>query len=431
MSARELPEPRIVPRAEHELSRSRVHENALKVLNRLNRSGFLGYLVGGSVRDHLLDRAPKDYDIATNARPPQIRKLFRNSRIIGRRFRLAHIYFREGIIEVSTFRRDPDPEAQNGAPGELLITDDNVFGSPAEDAFRRDFTVNALFYNIADFSVIDYVGGIDDLEAGVIRVIGDPDLRFQEDPVRMTRACEMAARLDFTIHAATQEGIVRHAEEIHKAAPARLAEEIGQIFRCGAAARAMQWMEELGLARALFPELGAIFEAQSRGLGDFSKVIRLLDRKAAKNDAPSEIGLYSCLLLPAIVLANPNAFGAKANSRAVRESIASIASPLFQRLSLAKHKVEQVVHTVSALRKLELGGSVRERVNFSRRPFFKDALLVYEAWVDATDSDPSELRQWRRVARAHTQATSPSGERPPKRRGRRRRRGGKKRRNAG
>ena len=271
MTAREYPEPRIVPRSEHQLSRSRVHDNALKVLNRLNRSGFRGYLVGGSVRDHLLGRTPKDYDIATDARPNQIRKLFRNSRIIGRRFRLAHIYFREGIIEVATFRRDPDPEAQRGAPGELLITDDNVFGTPAEDAFRRDFTVNALFYNIADFSVVDFVGGIDDLEAGVMRIIGDPDLRFREDPVRMTRACEMAARLGFTIDDATQEGIIRHAGEIHKAAPARLAEEIGQVFRCGAASRAVQWMHELGLAETLFPELQAIFAAKKEGLGDFAR----------------------------------------------------------------------------------------------------------------------------------------------------------------
>lgn len=410
MTAREYPEPRIVPRAEHRLSRSRVHDNALKVLNRLDRSGFRGYLVGGSVRDHLLGRTPKDYDIATDARPNQIRKLFRNSRIIGRRFRLAHIYFREDILEVATFRRDPDPEDQRGAPGELLITDDNVFGTPAEDAFRRDFTVNALFYNIADFSVVDFVGGINDLEAGVMRIIGDPDLRFREDPVRMTRACEMAARLGFTIDAATQEGILRHAGEIHKAAPARLAEEIGQIFRCGAASRAMQWMHELGLAETLFPELAAIFEAKKAGLGDFSEMIRLLDRKVANKDAISEIGLYSCLLLPAFVVANPKAMKAGANGRQLRESVARITEPLFRRLSIAKHKVEQVAHTVVALGRLDRRDwTMRERIRFANRPFFHDALLVYEAWVAATDSDPSQLREWRRVARAAASAGAPGG----------------------
>lgn len=431
VSAREFPEPRIVPRSEHQLSRKRVHDNALKVLNRLNRSGFRGYLVGGSVRDHLLGRAPKDYDVATDARPNQMRKLFRNSRIIGRRFRLAHVYFREGIIEVATFRRDPDPETQRGAPGDLLITDDNVFGTPAEDAFRRDFTVNALFYNIDDYSVIDFVGGIKDLEAGVMRVIGDPDLRFQEDPVRMTRACEMAARLNFTIEAATQEGIVRHAGEILRAAPARLAEEIGQIFRCGAASRAMQWMHELGLASSLFPELQAIFDARRAGLGDFSEAIRMLDRKSNNGDTVTEIALYSCLLLPATVVANPKAIAAETSVRALRESVEAITRPLFQRLSIAKHKVEQVSQTVAALRKLDRGGwTTRERIGFARRAYFADALQVYEAWVTSTGSDPSELRQWRSVARAHASAAKRPGEkgqggRGNKRPRRRRRRPGR------
>ncbi|MCP4202657.1 MAG: hypothetical protein GY769_12065, partial [bacterium] len=305
-----------------------------------------------------------------------------------------------------------------------LITDDNVFGTPAEDAFRRDFTVNALFYNIADFSVVDFVGGIKDLEAGVMRVIGDPDLRFREDPVRMTRACEMAARLGFTIDAATQEGIVRHADEIHKAAPARLAEEIGQIFRSGAGSKAMQWMHELGLADALFPELQAIFDARNAGLGDFSEAIRMLDRKAAKGEQVSEIALYSCLLLPAIVFANPNVMSADLNVRALRDDIGTTTAPLFQRLSIARHKVEQVAQTVAALRKLDRGDwTTRDRVRFSQRPYFADALLTYEAWITATDSDPSELRQWRRVARARSQATSERRGKPTRRRRRRPRKG--------
>lgn len=436
--ARDYPEPRIVPRSDHQLSRSRIGTNALKVLNRLNHSGFRGYLVGGSVRDHLLDRVPKDYDVATDARPNQIRRVFRNSRIIGRRFRLAHIYFRGEIIEVATFRRDPDPEDQGGAPGDLLITDDNVFGSPAEDAFRRDFTVNALFYNIADFSVVDYVGGIDDLRAGVMRIIGDPDLRFQEDPVRMTRACEMAARLDFTIEAATQEGILRHAGEIHKAAPARLAEEIGQIFRCGAAAKAMQWMQELGLAEILFPELQAIFEARRAGLGDFSELVRMLDRKAANGDEVSEIGLYSCLLLPAVLVENPRAMRGDQNPHELRDSIARLAEPMFLRLSIAKHKAEHVAHTLGALSKLDRGDwSMRERIRFANRPYFADALLAYEGWIAATGARPAELREWKRVARAAASkvadaagSKTASGRRK-RRGGRRRRRGRKSRRNTG
>ena len=221
---------RILARSDHPVSRRNIDINAVKVLNRLHRAGFKSYLVGGAVRDLLLGRRPKDFDVGTDARPQQIRRLFRNSRIIGRRFRLAHVYFREGIIEVSTFRGTPDPEGQAAAPGEILITDDNVFGSPAEDASRRDFTVNALIYDISDFSVIDFVGGIEDLERGLIRTIGDPDVRFQEDPVRMLRACEMAGRLGFEIDADTRDAIVRQRREIAKASAPRMAEEIGQIL---------------------------------------------------------------------------------------------------------------------------------------------------------------------------------------------------------
>ena len=191
--------PRVLSRAEHPISRKNIDESAIKVLYRPHRSGKKGYLVGGGVRDLMLSGRPKDFDVATDALPREVKRLFRNSRIIGRRFRLVHVFFQNETVEVSTFRRDPDREAQRGGPEDLLITDDNVFGTPREDAFRRDFTVNALFYDIGDFTVIDYVGGIEDLEARLIRAIGDPDVRFPEDPVRMLRACELAARLQFGI----------------------------------------------------------------------------------------------------------------------------------------------------------------------------------------------------------------------------------------
>jgi len=180
-----------------------MEEEVLKVLYRLKNSSQMAYLVGGAVRDLLLGRTPKDYDVATDARPDQIRKLFVNSRLIGRRFRLAHIVFKGGkVVELSTFRKSPampeeGEEGENGEERDLLIREDNTWGTPQQDAYRRDFTINALFYNIADFSVIDYVGGLADLEAGIIRTIGDPSIRFREDPVRMIRAVEYAARLDF------------------------------------------------------------------------------------------------------------------------------------------------------------------------------------------------------------------------------------------
>ena len=169
------------------------------MLYRLRTAGYKGYLVGGSVRDLLLSRSPKDFDIGTDAHPQALRKLFRNCRMIGRRFRLAHILFANGkVVEVATFRRPPDPVTEGKGP-DLLQTSDNTFGTPREDALRRDFTINGLFYDISDFSVIDYVGGLEDLEAGLIRTIGDPDIRFREDPVRMMRAVEFASRLGFAI----------------------------------------------------------------------------------------------------------------------------------------------------------------------------------------------------------------------------------------
>src|SRR6187431_956383 len=203
-------EPVIVPREQHTISRSQIDPDALKVLYRLHQNSYVAYLVGGSVRDLLLGRRPKDFDIGTSAHPYQVKKLFRNCWIIGRRFRLAHVKFGSKVIEVATFRRQVAPGeevVQDGVPapdpstpeGEHLIHHDNTFGTPEEDAFRRDFTINALFYDIANFSIIDYVGGLDDLRAGVVKSIGNPEVRFREDPVRMMRAVALAARLGFTI----------------------------------------------------------------------------------------------------------------------------------------------------------------------------------------------------------------------------------------
>src|SRR5437868_9737898 len=222
-------EPRVIPRSEHTLSRSDVDPDALKVLYRLRQGEHIAYLVGGSVRDLLLGRRPKDFDIGTSAHPYQVKKLFRNCWIIGRRFRLAHVKFGTKVIEVATFRRQVQPgEELVEVPGEPaagpdghLIHRDNTFGTPEEDAFRRDFTINALFYDIATFSIIDYVGGLPDLHAGVVRAIGDPEVRFREDPVRMMRAVALAARLDFTIDPRSRDAIQVHRQEIARSSPPR------------------------------------------------------------------------------------------------------------------------------------------------------------------------------------------------------------------
>src|SRR5262249_24647956 len=215
--------------------------DALKVLYRLRQGEHAAYLVGGSVRDLLLGRRPKDFDIGTSAHPYQVKKLFRNCWIIGRRFRLAHVRFGPKVIEVATFRRQVQPGeevVQDGVPapdpntaeGAHLLHHDNTFGTPEEDAFRRDFTVNALFYDIATFSVIDYVGGLEDLRAALVRSIGDPELRFKEDPVRMLRAVALAARLGFSIDPPTRDAIHAHSREIARSSPARLLEEFYKIL---------------------------------------------------------------------------------------------------------------------------------------------------------------------------------------------------------
>ncbi|MCB1804154.1 MAG: polynucleotide adenylyltransferase PcnB, partial [Candidatus Competibacteraceae bacterium] len=199
-------QPLAIPRADHTVSRSNISPGALKVLYRLHNAGYRACLVGGGVRDILLGREPKDFDVGTNATPEEIRKLFRNCRLIGRRFRLAHVQFGGEIIEVATFRAlngpDPEPEdSDDNVPVEAgLIRSDNVYGTIEEDAQRRDFTVNALYYDIADFSLLDYAGGLNDLQAGIIRVIGDPEVRYREDPVRMLRAVRFAAKLGFRLH---------------------------------------------------------------------------------------------------------------------------------------------------------------------------------------------------------------------------------------
>ncbi len=243
----------ILQRSDHVISRKRIDRDALQVMHRLNRSGYKAYLVGGSVRDLMLGRAPKDFDISTDAEPQQIRRLFRNCFLVGRRFRLAHIRFgRDKIIETSTFRRQPPA---NSSEDNLVQWDDNQFGTPEEDAFRRDFTINALFYDLHDFCVIDHVGGLADLRRKLVRTIGDPNIRFREDPVRMVRAVRFAGRLGFRLESRTRRAIIRHADEILLASPARLLEEIYKLFAMSAAEASFRLLWQLGLMDVLMPEL--------------------------------------------------------------------------------------------------------------------------------------------------------------------------------
>jgi len=245
----------IVPPEAHNVSTKNFSANALKVLNRIHEAGFAAYLVGGGVRDALVGLNPKDFDVATDASPEELRSLFRNSRIIGRRFRLVHVVYGRDIIEVATFRASHD-KGNGGEIGESgRIVRDNVFGSIEEDALRRDFTVNALYFNIADHSVVDYAGGLDDIEAGIFRLIGDPVTRCEEDPVRVLRAVRLAAKLEFEIEPVTLAAMEQTAHLLANQAPARMFEEVLKLFQGGYAKASFAAVKDHKLLQYLFPLL--------------------------------------------------------------------------------------------------------------------------------------------------------------------------------
>ncbi|MGH8513167.1 MAG: polynucleotide adenylyltransferase PcnB, partial [Gammaproteobacteria bacterium] len=291
--------PRIIPRSGHIISRANIDERALKVLYRLKNAGFQAFLVGGSVRDLLLGREPKDFDVATDALPEQVRELFRNCRLIGRRFRLAHVHFGRDIIEVATFRGADAAEED----GRVLTEDgrilrDNVYGNIDNDAWRRDFTVNALYYNIEDFSVVDYVGGMDDIKAGQIRVVGNTQQRFREDPVRMLRAVRFAVKLGFSIHPQTATPIFELAPLLSEIPPARLFEEILKLFLGGCAVQTFEQLRHYGLFGQLFPQVEACLSEEEGGFPHMflARALQNTDRRIAEGKPVTPAFLISALL---------------------------------------------------------------------------------------------------------------------------------------
>lgn len=289
----ETKSPVILDRSSHPISRRDIDADALKVLYRLSRHGFKAYLVGGAVRDLLLDGRPKDFDIATDARPGQIKKLFSNCFLVGRRFRLAHIRFRGNkIIEVATFRKEPDQGPD--APVDIH----NTFGTPEQDAFRRDITINALFYDIDTFSVIDHVGGLADISRKRVRVIGDPATRYTEDPVRMWRVLRHAARQGFSVEEASADAIRAHGQLIRDCPGARLYEELNKDLSSGRSSGTLSLLKEYGLLSMLLGELGARLEEDADLAGEFMRLMEAHDRmmdSGAPFDAPVA---YSLLLWP-------------------------------------------------------------------------------------------------------------------------------------
>ena len=396
-----MAEPTIIPRAEHIISRRDVDPDALKVLYRLHEHHYIAYLVGGSVRDLLLNRRPKDFDIGTSAHPHQVKKLFRNCWIIGRRFRLAHVKFGPKTIEVATFRRHvaasamtPEAEVADESPNvpaesqdaalprrradDHLIQRDNTYGTPEEDAFRRDFTVNALFYDIGTFSIIDYVGGLDDLDARVIRCIGDPEVRFLEDPVRRRRAVVLAARLQLSIDPPILEAIADHRHEIARSAPARLVEEYYKILRSGHAKEAFKQLRGTGLLKAITPELAAAADSV------WQSIAALDDYRARFDAAPDSLTnaiLAGTLLFPLGLVARRR-FSADALERRVELGL----------LPIARRDIERLQQILSLQpRLLDTQAAARTQRALVHRAVLSEAIT----WLDIHGNRPEVVAHWR------------------------------------
>lgn len=439
--------PRILSRPEHIISRKNIDPEALKVLYRLKNHGFVAYLVGGGVRDLLLGRRPKDFDVGTSAHPQQVRKLFRNSFAVGRRFRLVHVRFGRKIVEVSTFRRASAPEE-----GDTLIRRDNTFGTPEEDAFRRDFTVNALFYDIATFSVIDWVGGLSDLESRVIRTIGDPEVRLREDPVRMLRAVALAARLDFTIDADTVEAIRFLRGEIVRSSPARILEEFYKILRQGRSRRTFELLHEHGLLAYLLPEADEAVAAGGEALlGSLDRLDQHRNIHEAEPELLTNPILMGSLLVPlGVPLRRVSASSPRWRSRErdgapagedVTAELAALdaedepgnraAPPVTFTLPFARRDLERLRLVLAAQRRLRDAPGPGAGRGFVAKSYFEEALRWLEIHGGAEAGELARL--WRDQgaeraipvpAAAETAAANEASRGKRRRRRRRRRRPG-------
>ena len=290
--------PTIIPRNKHDLTRKDMSDHALKVLYRLKKAKYSSFLVGGGVRDLLLGMHPKDFDVATNATPEQVRKLFGNCRLIGRRFRLAHVHFGREIIEVATFRAAHDQEGGEGVTKDGMIVRDNVYGTLEDDAWRRDFTVNALYYNIYDFSIVDYTGGLKDIESKTIRIIGDATERLQEDPVRMLRAVRFAAKLNFKIEDGLSESIKANIHLLDGVPVARLFEEVLKLFLHGHAVASYELLKEYDLLKHLFAQTAEHLD--EAGDKFITQALINTDLRIQQKKPIAPAFLYAALLWPAV-----------------------------------------------------------------------------------------------------------------------------------
>lgn len=399
------PEPVIRARKEHNVSRKDIPPEALKVLYRLSDNGFISYLVGGGVRDLLLGRAPKDFDVATDARPRQIRDLFpHNAHLIGRRFRLALICFRERQIETCTFRREPDPSEveDDGRPGGLYRSEDNLFGTPEQDAQRRDFTVNGLFYDIKTFAIIDYVGGLEDLKRKVLRCIGDPNVRFREDPVRMMRAVRFAAKLGFTIHRDSEKAILRHHAEINNASPPRLFEEVSRLFSAGAE-QAFRRLHELRLMGDLLPALQTYLEKSGGKRSPLWKLLATFD--AASTPLSEDLALRFATLLYPLYTDHVE----KARTLEPNASMEDIASELVHEVLVKpfaartwcppRNLCQDIAQILAAQTRYDTGATPPRSTRILNREWFPASILLYRLRMESAQADLSNVKAWEAFAK--------------------------------
>ncbi len=386
-------EPVIITRSGHPVSRKKIDHNAVKILYRLKNHGFKAYLAGGAVRDLLLGKTPADFDIVTDATPKQVKKLFRNSRIIGRRFRLVHIFFHDRsqsmpqIFEIATFRRtftlDQDEAESIEEQPELA---NNLFGSPGEDAERRDFTINAIFYNIADFSVIDYVDGLHDLRDRIIRIIGDPNLRFAEDPVRILRALEFACRLGFTIEDETGKGLVAQADRLSEVPASRLREELKGLYSKKTTAALLELGHRYQINQYWLPP--EIAENCPEAIPFIKQIENFYP--TANNDKELEKMVVAALLLPGIFKNFPLADNVRLNL--VQELVEERLKPLNQRFNLPRFQRHAIKDIFTLLYRIGRGDK-RVKKLLSRDHFFA-ALFFYAAINSQASNKPNHFSFW-------------------------------------
>ncbi|MBI4585908.1 MAG: polynucleotide adenylyltransferase PcnB [Planctomycetes bacterium] len=428
--------PRIIPRSQHSISRQNISDETLKVLYRLHSLGYKAYLVGGGVRDLYLGKTPKDFDIGTDAPPGRLRKIFRNCRIIGRRFRIAHVYFPGNkIVEVATFRRG-EVHTIHKPSGVVLI--DNQYGTPEEDAKRRDLTINGLFYDIGTYSIIDYVGGVEDLEKRVIRTIKDPDASFREDPVRMVRALRHAARTSFHIEENTYQSIQRNRQELLKANPSRLMEEVYKDLRGGAAGPFFRKMLDGHLLETFLPTLAR----QLQEMGEAHVLwrrLQALDRLVCAGREFANPVLIS-LLLHTQLISDPSAWQLTQNGASHPKGVWNMMQHGFQEagrhMRISRRDREKAVQILLAFLKLSQFVKRRElSPAYQKKSYLGSALDFLEVDLESRGEDSAVIHEWRERYAPEPAETALEGAAPegfeegaparPSRRGRRRRRRGR------